>query len=70
MGQFFTFLVEPDPAETDCWAQGSVPKSFVPSPIPEPVIEEPETVQEVDKITEEPEEKYEFFFLLISALLS
>lgn len=43
---------EPDPAETDCWAQGSVPRMFIPSP--EPVIEE--ETQEEEQVTEEEEE--------------
>lgn len=47
---------EPDPAETDCWAQGSVPRMFVPSP--EPVIEEEPKLEEQD-IEEEEEVKQE-----------
>lgn len=45
---------EPDPAETDCWAQGSVPRTYIPSPAPEPIIEEPE---EEEIIQEEQDER-------------
>ena len=44
------FPVEPDPASTDCWAQGSVPKQIIPprpiSPVAEIFEERPDDEDE------------------------
>lgn len=43
-------LLEPDPASTDCWAQGSVPKQIIPprpiSPVAEIFDERPDDEDE------------------------
>ena len=45
----FSFL-EPEAADTDCWAQGSVPKNIIPprpiSPVAEEFDEHPDVIDE------------------------
>ncbi|XP_069125384.1 uncharacterized protein [Argopecten irradians] len=48
---------EPDPAETDCWAQGSVPKALVPERPMTPVEEISEEKAEEEAVPEEVEEE-------------
>ena len=51
----YSSIAEPDPAETDCWAQGSVPRMFLPSPEPV-IIEEPEPEEQTVQEQEQEEE--------------
>lgn len=48
---------EPDPAETDCWAQGSVPKNFLPPRPMSPVAEIFDEKPDEDLLPDEEEEE-------------